>query len=291
MATATATLAITALKASGTRATTARSGPALVLAQGWVPRWRRASLATVPAMTYVLIHGGGSTGRFWDRVVPRLDGPALAVDLPGRGNKPVDLTTLTVDDEVASVVGDIEATHPDGPITLVAHSSGGLVVPGVAGRLGGRVTRIVLNAALVPEEGGCGLDCMQPRHRDGLALAVEQARLDSAAITLPGPPADRESFRRAYGGDPLSDADLDFVVAPDRCVADTVHHYFQPVHWSLAAAIPVTYILNDPDRPVPVASHEEMLHRLPGPTTVVRLDGGHIPAVTQPERLAREIVG
>ena len=51
-------------------------------------------------MTYLLIHGGGSTARFWDRLLPYLDRPALAVDLPGRNGKPADFATLTVADEV-----------------------------------------------------------------------------------------------------------------------------------------------------------------------------------------------
>ena len=237
-------------------------------------------------MTYVLIHGGGSTGRFWDRLLPHLDGPALAVDLPGRAAHPADLATITVDDEVASVVRDVEAAAIEGELVLVAHSSGGLVVPGVAAALGPRVSRIVLNAALVPREGGCGLDCMQPRHRDGLVAAVEAARRDGTAITLPGPPADAERFRTTYGGDPLDDDQLAFVVDPVRCVPDGVHHYFQPVHWSLAAGVPVTYVVNERDRPVPTPTQDEMVTHLPSPPTVVRLDCGHVPAVTHPADLA-----
>lgn len=237
-------------------------------------------------MTYVLIHGGGSTGRFWDRLRPLLDDPSIAVDLPGRGNHPADLATITVDDEVASVLGDIDAADLRDQLVLVAHSSGGLVVPGVAAALRSRIDHIVLNAALVPPEGGCGLDCMQPRHRDGLAAAAEAASRDGTAITLPGAPADPERFRTTYGGDPLDDDQLAFVVDPVRLVDDTVHHYFQPVSWSAAAGVPVTYVVNERDRPVPTVLQDEMIGRLPEPPIVVRLDCGHIPAVTQPHELA-----
>ncbi len=118
-------------------------------------------------MSLVLLHGGGTTARFWDRLLPYLDRPAIAVDLPGRADRPADLATLSVDDEVESVVADVERAEIDDPLTLVAHSSGGLVVPGVVAALGTRVGAIVLNAALVPPEGGCGVECMKPRHARG----------------------------------------------------------------------------------------------------------------------------
>ncbi len=236
-------------------------------------------------MTYVLVHGGGSTARFWDRLVPHLASPALAVDLPGRNRRPADLATLTVSQEAASVLADIEAAGLDGPIVIVAHSSGGLVVPEVVSALGDRVSHIVLSAALVPPEGGCGIDCMKPKHRDGLVLAVERARREGTAVTLPGPPEDPEAFRTAYGGVPLDDETLAYVVDPVRCVADTVHHYFQPVWWSTVAQVPATYVINERDRPVPLETQLEMITRLVSPH-VVRLDGGHVPAVTDPVRFA-----
>jgi pimeloyl-ACP methyl ester carboxylesterase len=222
-------------------------------------------------------------------LLSHLDGPALAVDLPGRGGKVADLGALTVDDEAASVVADIEAAGLAGPIILVAHSSGGLVVPGVVSALDGRVSAVVLNAALVPGEGGCGIDCMKARHRDGLRRTLEAAQREGKVITLPGPPPDPEPFRHSYGGDPLDDDTLNFVVDPVRCVEDTVHHYFQPVHWSTVTGVPITYVLNERDRPIPPATQEEMAKRLPHPVTVVRVDSGHLLPVTAPETFA-EIV-
>lgn len=240
-------------------------------------------------MTWLLIHGGGSTARIWDRLLPHLGGRTLAVDLPGRRDKPADLALLTVDEEAASVLADVDAARIEDPIVVVAHSSGGLVVPRLVAGLPDRVAHVVLSAALVPAEGGCGLDCMQPRHRDGLVAAVDQARRDGTVITLPGPPADPEVLRSAYGGDPLDDDALAFVTDPARLVPDTVHHYFQPVHWSLASDVPVTYLLNDRDRPIPPTLQAEMIARLPGAPQVVHLDGGHLPAVTDPVAVARHL--
>jgi hypothetical protein len=113
----------------------------------------------------------------------------------------------------------------------------------------------------VPAEGGCGIDCMKERHRQGLVMALAAAEKDGRTITLPAPPEDPEAFRRAYGGEPLDDDTLAFVVDPARCVEDTVHHYFQPVHWSKVTGVPITYVLNERDRPVPPDTQELMARR------------------------------
>jgi pimeloyl-ACP methyl ester carboxylesterase len=193
--------------------------------------------------------------------------------------------TLTVDACVRSVLDDVAAAGIAGDVVLVAHSSGGLFVPGVAAGLPGRVRHIVLSAASVPPEGGLGLDCMKPKHRDRTVAGIEAARRDGWVLTTPGPPDDLELMREAYG-EVLDDDTLRFVNDPARAVKDSMNFYFQPVSWAAVAEIPVTYVKNLRDRPVPPGLQDEMISRLPNPVEVVELDAGHVPAVTQPEVFA-----
>jgi pimeloyl-ACP methyl ester carboxylesterase len=248
-----------------------------------------------PAPTsYLLIHGGATTGRFWDRLAPRLDGPSLAIDLPGRADRPADLATVTVDDGVASILDDVtRAGWLDGrPIVVVAHSSGGLYVPGVVTglrRRGAVVERIVLSAASIPPEDGCGLDCMKPIHRRLLEESVAAARESGQSISTPGPPEDPESVREAYGGR-LDDETTAFMADPARYVTDSVNIYWSPVRWSAIGDVPATYVRGSLDRPVPPALQDDMIARLPH-AEVVRLDVGHIPAVTDAARFAEIVHG
>jgi pimeloyl-ACP methyl ester carboxylesterase len=235
--------------------------------------------------TYVLVHGGGTTGRYWDRVVPLLDGPVVVATLPGREPRPAELQSVSVRDEEAAIVEDVRAAGIEGPIVLVAHSSGGLPVPGVVAALDGQVAHVVLNAALVPREGGNGLDGMQPKHAAGLRSALEGTPEDRTEIVFPAV-EDPERLRKGYGGELLDDEQLAFAFDPERNVPDGVHHYRQEVRWTQAGDVPVTYVVNDPDRPIPVDLQEEMLQRLPNPPTVHRLQGGHVPAITAPEAFA-----
>ena len=237
-------------------------------------------------MSYLLVHGGATTHHHWDLVVPHLDGPVLAVDLPGRLGKPADLATLTVEEAAASVVGDVVASPlaDDRDLVLVAHSSGGLEIPAIVRGLGhDRVAAIVLNAASVPPEGGNGFDCMQARHREASLAAVADADANGTAIITPLPRA--ESMRRSSGED-LTDEQHAFVIDPRRNVQDSFNLYRHPVHWSHTAGIPATYVVNLHDRIIPPDLQREMAARLPGPSRVVELDAGHLPAVTCPEALA-----
>ena len=145
--------------------------------------------------------------------------------------------TVTLDDGAASVVADLEAASPEGPVVVVAHSSGGLVVPRVVDRLGDRVTAVVLTSASVPPDGGNGLDCMKASHRERMVAGVEWARAEGRRLVAPVPD-DPEALRESYG-ERLDDETLAFVF--ERLVEDSFNVYFDPVSWSTVTA-PVTYV-------------------------------------------------
>jgi pimeloyl-ACP methyl ester carboxylesterase len=91
---------------------------------------------------------------------------------------------------------------------------------------------------------------------------------------------------RTSSGEELTDEQLAFVTDPGRLVADSIGVYFQPVHYSVTAGIPTTYVVSRRDTAVPPPLQREMAARLPGPAEVVEIDAGHLMAVTDPEALA-----
>ncbi len=240
-----------------------------------------------PPSTVVLVHGGASSSHYWDLLVPHLRSPTLAIDLPGRpGGQPADLMELTADECSASVVAAMDAAGV-GDCVVVAHSSGCYFVPGIVARASGRVRAIVLSPPCVIREGGCGLDAMQPRYKAMNIENLARARAEGRVFTTAGPPAEPEWLRNAYGVT-LTDAQLAFMAAPERNPKDSVNFYSQPVFWSAARGIPVTAVRQLRDPITPIELQDEMIGRLPSPelVTVVDLDTGHVPAVTDVEAFA-----
>src|SRR5262245_11474985 len=114
---------------------------------------------------FVLVHGGSFSGACWDFLVDELDGPALAVDLPGRGAHPAPLDTVTIDSAAASVVSDVEAAGFD-DVVLVGHSLAGCSLPAIIGLLGDRVRHAVFVACTLPAHGTSCIDTLPEAIRD-----------------------------------------------------------------------------------------------------------------------------
>jgi pimeloyl-ACP methyl ester carboxylesterase len=121
---------------------------------------------------FVLLHGAMLGGWILDRVVPLLHGPALPIDLPGRGRRPANVRRVTLREAIDSVVADVEA-FPSESVTLVAHSISGILVPGLVSQLAGRVERVVYVGAAVGVAGEAYLDGLPTPERLFLRLILK----------------------------------------------------------------------------------------------------------------------
>ena len=165
----------------------------------------------------VLVHGGMHGAWCWERVQPLLDLPSVAVDLPGRGRRPLDASPLTLARCVAAVLADADTAGFD-RFVLVGHSMGGLTLTATAAQAPDRITSLVYVAALTPP---VGMSTYQ------LYFGADAPAPDDPAGVQPL--ASPEAARERFAGD-LDDAAFEAMYA--RCVPEpvglflaTVPHY------------------------------------------------------------------
>jgi pimeloyl-ACP methyl ester carboxylesterase len=231
----------------------------------------------------ILVHGGNRTSWWWHRVVPRLQSPAVAIDLPGRGGSPADLSAVTLDDCATSVLHAMDTTGGQ-RFALVAHSLGALTVLEVARRATTRVSSLVFIASSIPPRGQTVLGTMPIGARLAQTLA-----LGSRPRAAPSPP--RWLARQLFCND------MDRRTANDvlnHLVADTPSLRVTP-SGSLDAlrGIPMTYVKTSLDRAVRERRQERSIRVLCTVTSleIVTIDGGHDSLISRPTDIAGVVNG
>jgi pimeloyl-ACP methyl ester carboxylesterase len=223
------------------------------------------------APTLVLVHGAGNTSRVWSKVQQRLEHRSLAIDLPGRRNRPGDITRVTIDEAADVAARDVEE-QTTGPLILVGHSAGGIVLPALTARLGDRVEHLVFVAGLCARDGEGVIDTVRPEHKDEMAARLEEMRVRFDGHMLDPVPRDAASglvidSRTAMG-------------------IESLNFMGQPVSWQgVPDAVGRTFVRCLRDRIQPRAMQARLAENC-GATTVLDLDSGHTPALTAPDRLA-----
>lgn len=105
---------------------------------------------------YVLVHGAWSSGRAYDRLARDLRAAGhrvVVATLTGLGSRAAELTpAIDLTRHVSDVVEQVAAAGFD-RFVLAGHSYGGMVVTGVATRLGGRIAALVYIDAFLPGDG------------------------------------------------------------------------------------------------------------------------------------------
>jgi pimeloyl-ACP methyl ester carboxylesterase len=226
-------------------------------------------------VTIVLVHGAGHTPRVWDAFAAALGHPTVAVELPGRGCHPADLTAITLDGAAAGAAADVRAAT-EGPWTVVAHSCAGIMAPRLVAELGD-VDHLVLLAAMCAPDGGRAIDVVDPDRRLGLEEQRE--------------PALARWRGHSYVADDAEAAALPATLQPlrDRRVlqlVDSVVAMYQTVSWAgVPDGLRRTWIRPRRDEIQPPDVQERLIAAC-GATTVPTIDTGHAAHREDPEGLA-----
>lgn len=212
-------------------------------------------------LTAVLLHGAGHTAEVWRRTRAAMAHRSLAVNLPGRADRPADITTVTVEAAAASIAADVTAAV-DGDVVLVAHSVAGTVAPAVTARLGGRVRHLVFVAGIAAPDGERPIDVFLP----GRAAEVAE-RLGE--------------LRRDHGGQTLEAMDI-----ATASSIDSLNFSSQTMPWGgVPESTGRSFVrcLRDPIQPR--AMQDRFIAHCAA-TEVIDLDSGHTPAIDAPLELA-----
>jgi pimeloyl-ACP methyl ester carboxylesterase len=235
--------------------------------------------------TLILVHGGGLAADSWEltideihRLAPELT--VLALDMPGRRNKPGDLREMTVGDFVDSLVGDIESSGVE-DIVIVGHSLGAMTLPGVVTKLGAaRVRETIFAAAFLPPEGTSIVDSSPwllariARRFANRGVPRETPDWMSRFMYLNGVP----SHRRRFMVGKLYPESL-------RILTEKMSRREMPDN------IPRTWILTMRDRALAPKLQREYIEAIGGVQTLIEIDSCHMVMVSEPEKLAEILVG
>jgi pimeloyl-ACP methyl ester carboxylesterase len=222
----------------------------------------------------VLVHGAGQTSDAWEAVRDHLRTPTIAVDIPGRRNRPADLCAVTIEAAAESIAADVAAVT-DGEVVLVGHSAGGALLPAIAARLGDRVEHLVFVAGVCAPEGERVIDVLSPRHADEAVARAAHAR-DTYRNHMFRPDG-------VTGWVPLDDAALALAL-------DSYNFITQAITWRGVPHAPRTFVRPRHDRVQPPDMQRRFIE-ICGASTVIDVDTGHNPHEAAPAELAAILDG
>jgi pimeloyl-ACP methyl ester carboxylesterase len=216
----------------------------------------------------VLVHGGLHSAACWDSVRTLLKAPAVAVDLPGRGCRPADLATVTLEDCVHAVIDSADEAGFE-RFVLVGHSIGGVTITETAWRHPLRVAHLVYAGALVPAPGMSASTIMT-----GADLpAAEPVVID-------------EALAKTLFANDLTDRQWNEywqAAVPEAAGIMNARLSGYP------QGIPITYISMADDVAVPPALAEQMIANLGVGVRHRAISAGHLVMASKPRELAAAI--
>ena len=211
--------------------------------------------------TFVLIHGGGSTGWDWHLVAQELRArghEAIAPDLPSTDE------TKNLDDYADAVAAAVGARSD---VVVVGHSLGGLTAPLVCQRIPVRL--LVLVTAMIPQPGETGMEWWSATGQD--------------AATADTGYSEHETF--------FHDVPADLVAkAEKQATGQAAAAMEQPWPAKAWPQVETRFVLCRDDRLFPADWMRSLVKRRLE-ITPDEMDGGHYVALSRPVELAERLSG
>ena len=246
----------------------------LVIALGATLCIAQPATAASTQPTVVLVHGAFADSSSWNGVVPILKQHGYTVVAAANPLRGVASDGAYVRALLASIKG---------PVVLVGHSYGGMVISDAANGLA-NVKALVYVAAFAPEPGESAgaLDGQFPGSVLGTALAEP--------VALPGGGHDlyvlQDKFHDAFAPDvPAAAAAL--AAAAQRPITDIA--FGEAATASAWKTIPSWFVYGDGDTAIPPAAHAFMAKRAHARATEVVKGASHVVMITHPDVVARVI--
>lgn len=228
--------------------------------------------------SFFLIHGGGLDSRCWDPLLPLLDAPAKAIDLPGRGSRPGELRKLHLADFVEAAVCDLDKFTATEKVVLVGHSMAGITIPAVAAARPHRVEQLVFISCYIPHEGKSVLN----------EMPLWLRALIRVASILPPRALDPRVAHQVFCND-MTEEQTTFTLSgliPEapNVLRDPVSRSTLPAH----SELPRTYIKLTQDRALGPALQDRFIENL-GECRTLEISGGHCAMISRPAELANAL--
>lgn len=229
--------------------------------------------------TFMLVHGAWHGAWCWRKLIAELEAlghKPIAFDLPSHGEDRTPARDVTLDDYVAKVVAELDASQDR--VLLVGHSMGGIVITAAAEQRPQEIERLVYLTALLPRNRESLTD-LEGRNPHPTVPPNMVPSSDQKTVTLKDESIielfyhDCSPADQAYGKAHLSLQALEPVA---RKVRTTAENFGQ---------IPRAYIECTKDKAISLALQRMMVEASPC-DKVISLGTSHSPFFSAPKELA-----
>jgi pimeloyl-ACP methyl ester carboxylesterase len=212
----------------------------------------------------VLVHGAFADGSSWAKIIPLLEAKGLHV--------------TAVQNPLTSLADDVAATkralaQQDGPVLLVGHSWGGMVISDAGNDP--KVAGLVYVAAAAPDPN----QSLGELTKDAPTAGLKQIKADAGFLSM-SPQGINEDFAQD-----LTPTERKVIAATQQPVAAAFGDKMATVAWQTK---PSWYIVASNDHMISPALEQAMAKKIKA--TTLTLAASHVPMLSQPQKVADFIV-